>query len=98
MCVCVCVCVCVCAENVNLEKIKDEKERREVESLINNFGQTPTQLFTEPHPQRLSLKDSRSRSLGKTFGRRANYNLFDYLELMKTHCVKVSWREREGGR
>lgn len=32
-------------ENVNLDEMKDDKERRRVEAMINNFGQTPTKLF-----------------------------------------------------
>ena len=33
-------------EKVNLDDIKDENERRRIECMINNFGQTPTKLFT----------------------------------------------------
>ncbi len=33
-------------ENVNLEDMKDENEKRKIEAIINNFGQTPTKLFT----------------------------------------------------
>lgn len=69
--------------------IEDERERRQIESIINNFGQTPTQLFFEPHPQRMSLPDTR-KTLGKGHGKRSNYNLFDCLEYVKTHCVDVS--------
>lgn len=76
-------------DNVNLETIEDEKERRQIESIINNFGQTPTQLFPEPHPQRLSVREAR-KSVGKSFGRRSHYNLFEHLSLIKTHCVDVS--------
>ena len=81
--------MCVCTDNVNLEKIEDEKERRQIESIINNFGQTPTQLFFEPHPQRMSQPETR-RTLGRGYGKRTGYNLFDHLEHVKTHCVDVS--------
>ncbi|ORX73181.1 hypothetical protein DL89DRAFT_89526 [Linderina pennispora] len=37
---------------VNLDAITDPVERASVESQINYFGQTPTQLFTAPHPPR----------------------------------------------
>ncbi|KAI8325938.1 hypothetical protein GQ54DRAFT_250480, partial [Martensiomyces pterosporus] len=37
---------------VNLDSIQDPIERASVESQINYFGQTPTQLFTAPHPAR----------------------------------------------
>ncbi|KAJ1996992.1 hypothetical protein GGI04_005565, partial [Coemansia thaxteri] len=37
---------------VNLDAIQDPVERASVESQIHYFGQTPTQLFTKPHPSR----------------------------------------------
>ena len=37
--------ITVFIENVNLDEMKDDKERRRVEAMINNFGQTPTKLF-----------------------------------------------------
>lgn len=67
--------------------IEDEKERTQIEAIINNFGQTPTQLFSEPHPQRSSPQEAH-RTLGR--GRRSNYRLFDHLEHIRTHCVDVS--------
>ncbi len=36
---------CVPLENVNLENMTDEGEKRKIEAIINNFGQTPTKLF-----------------------------------------------------
>ena len=79
----------VASENVNLEKIKDEGERRQIESIINNFGQTPTQLFMEPHPQRMTSLEAR-RTLGRGYGKKFSCNLLDHLDLIKTHCVDVS--------
>ena len=81
-------------DNVNLETVKDDKERRQIESIINNFGQTPTQLFTEPHPQRLPLEQAR-REQAKGFtaafiGKRSLINLFEHLSLLKAHSVDVS--------
>lgn len=35
---------------VNLDSINDEIERRAVTGIIHNFGQTPLQIFQEPHP------------------------------------------------
>ena len=79
--------------NVNLETVKDEKERRQIESIINNFGQTPTQLFTEPHPQRLPLDQARkTQAKGFTaafIGKRSLINLFEHLSLLKAHSVDV---------
>jgi len=37
---------------VDLDKIKCPKERHSLEEFINNFGQTPTQLLSYPHPKR----------------------------------------------
>ena len=80
-------------DNVNLETIKDEKERRQIESIINNFGQTPTQLFTEPHPQQLPLEQARkTQAKGFTaafIGTRSLINLFEHLTLLKVHSVDV---------
>lgn len=39
---------------VDLDKISDPTERQAVEGMINNFGQTPSQLLREPHPRRFS--------------------------------------------
>jgi WD40 repeat protein len=39
---------------VNLESIDDQITKQAVESQIKNFGQTPSQLLTEPHPPRSS--------------------------------------------
>ncbi|KAJ3215649.1 Neurobeachin-like protein 1 [Dinochytrium kinnereticum] len=38
---------------INIDSVKDPVERKSIEDQINNFGQTPSQLFTKPHPQRL---------------------------------------------
>lgn len=75
--------------NVNLEKIKDEGERRQIESIINNFGQTPTQLFTEPHPQRMKSSETK-RTQNRGYGKKFSCNLLDYLDHVRTHCVDVS--------
>lgn len=41
---------------VDLEKIKDPFERFATEQQINEFGQTPRQLFRYDHPQKFSTK------------------------------------------
>ena len=43
---------------VELDAVKDLKERKALELMINNFGQTPSQLFKAPHPTRASLASS----------------------------------------
>jgi hypothetical protein len=39
---------------INLESIDDPVTKDAIESQIKNFGQTPSQLLTEPHPPRSS--------------------------------------------
>jgi hypothetical protein len=39
---------------INIESITDPITKEAVESQIKNFGQTPSQLLTEPHPPRSS--------------------------------------------
>ena len=46
-------------EAVDLDAISDPNERRCTEQMINNFGQTPTQLLTEPHPKRMNRDEAR---------------------------------------
>jgi len=48
---------------VDLTEIADEQERLAIEQTILNFGQTPTQLLTTPHPPRLKASALSSRSL-----------------------------------
>ncbi|XP_046670158.1 neurobeachin-like protein 1 isoform X2 [Homalodisca vitripennis] len=48
---------------VDLDAITNPVEREAVEGMINNFGQTPSQLLKEPHPPRLSLQDALSKML-----------------------------------
>ncbi|CAI4058533.1 hypothetical protein SUVZ_03G0930 [Saccharomyces uvarum] len=38
---------------VNLDNINDENERRAITGIIHNFGQTPLQIFQEPHQKKL---------------------------------------------
>ncbi|CAD5122682.1 DgyrCDS11092 [Dimorphilus gyrociliatus] len=42
---------------VDLDAITDERERKAIEGMINNFGQTPCQLLKEPHPKRISKSE-----------------------------------------
>lgn len=61
---------------INLDKIKDDVEKRAVIGMINNFGQTPIRLFNKPHPPReilnlpgkyLSMFDIRIKPPHQTF-------------------------------
>ncbi|KAH8634414.1 Beige 1 [Alternaria alternata] len=40
---------------IDLDTIVDEKERAQKISVINNFGQTPPQVFQRPHPQKENI-------------------------------------------
>uniref|UniRef100_A0A6I8NWZ9 Neurobeachin-like protein 2 n=1 Tax=Ornithorhynchus anatinus TaxID=9258 RepID=A0A6I8NWZ9_ORNAN len=46
---------------VDLDAVADETERKALEGIISNFGQTPCQLLREPHPTRLSAEDAAQR-------------------------------------
>ncbi|XP_067686159.1 neurobeachin-like protein 1 [Haliotis asinina] len=71
---------------VDLDAIENEKERKALEGMINNFGQTPTQLLKEPHPRRLALDDAVTRA-AKT-GR--PLSIFNFLSQLKPFFVEVS--------
>ncbi|XP_065828267.1 protein FAN-like [Oscarella lobularis] len=43
---------------VDLDRIKDPAEKAALEAQILEFGQTPKQLFTQPHPQRKTTNES----------------------------------------
>ncbi|CAH8511048.1 unnamed protein product [Schistosoma mattheei] len=42
---------------VDLDKISNSCEREALESMIQNFGQTPSQLLKVPHPKRLTYSE-----------------------------------------
>ena len=42
---------------VDLDKIDDPVMRVATEGMINNFGQTPTQLLKKAHPKRKTLQE-----------------------------------------
>ena len=43
---------------VDIESISDPGERKAIEAQIANFGQTPSQLFTTPHPKRYTVAEA----------------------------------------
>ncbi|XP_069107826.1 neurobeachin-like protein 1 isoform X1 [Argopecten irradians] len=71
---------------VDLDAIKDERERKALEGMINNFGQTPCQLLKEPHPRRMSFDEmvAKSIKLDKAL------NVFLFLNQLKVFFVEVS--------
>ncbi|KAG7261873.1 hypothetical protein CRUP_016958 [Coryphaenoides rupestris] len=46
---------------VDVDAIANETERKAVEGIINNFGQTPCQLLKEPHPPRITEESANIR-------------------------------------
>ena len=43
--------------SVDIDRIADEVEKRAIIAQISNFGNTPQQLFTKPHPKRNTQAD-----------------------------------------
>ncbi|XP_041797544.1 neurobeachin-like protein 2 isoform X1 [Chelmon rostratus] len=43
---------------VDLDAVANETERKALEGIISNFGQTPCQLLKEPHPPRMSAENA----------------------------------------
>uniref|UniRef100_A0A8C2G067 Neurobeachin-like 2 n=1 Tax=Cyprinus carpio TaxID=7962 RepID=A0A8C2G067_CYPCA len=66
---------------VDLDAIANETERKALEGIISNFGQTPCQLLKERHPPRMSAENA--------FRRQARLdtlppNLFDQLSKLRS--------------
>jgi len=53
------------ADSVDIDAIEDPVRRQATVSIINNFGQTPKQLFKRPHPQK-RVSSSGRRAKGQT--------------------------------
>eukprot|EP00064_Thunnus_orientalis_P017246 superscaffoldBa00003616_g17326 len=70
---------------VDLDAITDEKERKAVEGMISNFGQTPCQLLKEPHPVRLSQEEVEKR---KAQLDSCPLNMFEHLSNLKSFFVE----------
>lgn len=41
-------------DSIKFEELKDDRPVKAIETQILNFGQTPSQLFTKPHQERVS--------------------------------------------
>ncbi|XP_059693893.1 neurobeachin-like protein 2 isoform X3 [Haemorhous mexicanus] len=70
---------------VDLDAITDETQRKALEGIISNFGQTPCQLLKEPHPARLSA-ESAARRLATLDTR--SPNVFENLGQLKSFFVE----------
>lgn len=72
---------------VDLDAIHDPVERAATEGMINNFGQTPCQLFKEPHPRRMSFEEA---TLRMTKSDTKPPNLFLFLQKLKAFFVEAA--------
>ncbi|XP_061771757.1 neurobeachin-like protein 2 isoform X2 [Nerophis ophidion] len=72
---------------VDLDAIADETERKALEGIISNFGQTPCQLLKEPHPPRMSAANASRRQ-----SRLENLpvNIFEHLDDLRPFLEVVS--------
>uniref|UniRef100_A0A7N6A220 Neurobeachin-like protein 2 n=1 Tax=Anabas testudineus TaxID=64144 RepID=A0A7N6A220_ANATE len=70
---------------VDLDAITDEKERKALEGMISNFGQTPCQLLKEPHPVRLSQEEVEKR---KAQLDSCPFSMFEHLSDLKSFFVE----------
>uniref|UniRef100_A0A2I4BEJ2 Neurobeachin-like protein 2 n=1 Tax=Austrofundulus limnaeus TaxID=52670 RepID=A0A2I4BEJ2_AUSLI len=70
---------------VDLDAITDEKERKALEGMISNFGQTPCQLLKEPHPMRLTQEEVEKRKAQQDS---CPLNMFDHLSDLKSFFVE----------
>ncbi|XP_028924584.1 neurobeachin-like protein 1 isoform X1 [Ornithorhynchus anatinus] len=70
---------------VDLDALTDEKERKALEGMINNFGQTPCQLLKEPHPPRLSAEEVVQRQTKIDV---CTLNLFQHLPELKSFFIE----------
>ncbi|OWF44124.1 neurobeachin-like protein 1 isoform X3 [Mizuhopecten yessoensis] len=71
---------------VDLDAIKDPRERKALEGMINNFGQTPCQLLKESHPRRMSFDEMVAKSIKMDKA----LNVFFFLNQLKVFFVEVS--------
>ncbi|XP_060726425.1 neurobeachin-like protein 2 isoform X5 [Tachysurus vachellii] len=72
---------------VDLDAIANETERKALEGIISNFGQTPCQLLKEPHPPRM-LAQSASRRQARINS--LPPNLFEHLDKLRPFLEVVN--------
>ncbi|XP_023556433.1 neurobeachin-like protein 2 isoform X3 [Octodon degus] len=71
---------------VDLDHVADERERKALEGIISNFGQTPCQLLKEPHPPRLSAEEAAQRLARLDTN---SPSLFQHLDQLKAFFAEV---------
>ena len=69
-----------CAININ--NIEDPLQREATKSQVTHFGQTPSQLFREPHPKRLLRTECVSPLCGDT-KYLSNFKVYPYTQMSK---------------
>uniref|UniRef100_A0A2I4B951 Neurobeachin-like protein 2 n=1 Tax=Austrofundulus limnaeus TaxID=52670 RepID=A0A2I4B951_AUSLI len=72
---------------VDLDAIANENERKALEGIISNFGQTPCQLLKEPHPTRMTAQNA-SRRQSRLDNLPAN--IFEHLNKLRPFVEVVS--------
>uniref|UniRef100_M4AIB3 Neurobeachin-like protein 2 n=1 Tax=Xiphophorus maculatus TaxID=8083 RepID=M4AIB3_XIPMA len=72
---------------VDLDAIANETERKALEGIISNFGQTPCQLLKEPHPPRMTAQNA-SRRQARLDSLPAN--IFEHLGKLRPFVEVVS--------
>ncbi|KAM5234243.1 neurobeachin-like protein 2 isoform 4-T4 [Hipposideros larvatus] len=71
---------------VDLDHVPDERERKALEGIISNFGQTPCQLLKEPHPARLSAEEAAQRLARLDTN---SPSIFQHLDQLKAFFAEV---------
>ncbi|XP_069873650.1 neurobeachin-like protein 2 isoform X2 [Dipodomys merriami] len=71
---------------VDLDHVADERERKALEGIISNFGQTPCQLLKEPHPARLSAEEAAHRLARLDTN---SPSIFQHLDQLKAFFAEV---------
>jgi len=79
---------------VDIDRIKDPIQKKSIEDQINNFGQTPSQLLTKPHPKRNPL--SPENNLINSFDKiKENEVVQEKTPILKMFIYKDSYSEVE---
>lgn len=77
---------------MDLDAIDDPVQRKAVEGMINNFGQTPTQLLHGPHPRRMTKQEAASRvssRLSPLTGDTRTLSVLEHPDELKAFFVEV---------
>ncbi|XP_053386541.1 neurobeachin-like protein 1 [Mercenaria mercenaria] len=71
---------------VDLDAVKDANERKALEGMINNFGQTPCQLLKDPHPRRMNFDEV----VAKAMKTDKHLSVYYFLDQLKVYFVELS--------